>query len=154
MAESEAQPKKFQWRWVGISLLLYVVFYFLPLALIPGGVLTNADVTQGSSTVAGVWAVAGIFIIAAVSGFLSKDVTIWEPAVASFGLVVLQFCAASMKLNRAVVSSVSGILGLLITLALFFGLSYLGAWWGEHIQKASSAKRTSKTGANGTSSQA
>lgn len=43
MSELSSTPNKFQWKWVWISLLMYVVFYFFPLTLVPGGRLSHLE---------------------------------------------------------------------------------------------------------------
>ena len=80
MSEMQSTPKKFQWKWVGISLLMYIVFYFLPLTLVPGGMFSGTIVTKASATFIGVWSFAGMIIIPAVAGYMPKGVTIKEPA--------------------------------------------------------------------------
>ena len=70
MAEESTQPKKLQWKWVWISLLLYAVFYLVPLFFFAYKV----------EVLLFVWMFAGIIVIAAVAGYLSPGVTIAEPA--------------------------------------------------------------------------
>ena len=84
--------------------------------------------------VIGIWGVAGIFIISAVSGYYSPSITVWEPVLASVGLVVLMAVAASLHYNRVIVETTEEIAGLAGGIVLVFALSYLGAWWGERLQ--------------------
>ena len=132
--EFEPVHNRFQWKWVSISLLMYFVFYFLPLSLIPGGFLSGTVVTKASTVVIGIWSVAGILVIAAAAGFLSKGVTIKEPAVAAVGLIVLWILAAAVKFNialRFTMDTLWFIAALIIVGLLALG----GAWFGERVQK-------------------
>jgi len=137
MTEPTAPEKKFQWRWVWIPLLMYVVFYFLPLALVPGGLLTRTIVTKASATFIGIWMFAGVFIIAGVAGFISKGVTIKEPAVAAFCLVVLWGAVVLLRSyipgggRQVAILSV----GVLVSAILAGLLALGGAWFGERAQK-------------------
>jgi hypothetical protein len=113
---------------------MYFVFYFLPLSLIPGGFLSGTVVTKASTVVIGVWSLAGIFVIAAAAGFLSKGVTIKEPAVAAVGLIVLWILAVAVKFNialRFTMDTLWFVVGLIIVGLLAIG----GAWFGERVQK-------------------
>ena len=140
MSEMPSTPKKFQWKWVWISLLMYIVFYFLPLTLVPGGMFSGTIVTKASATFIGVWSFAGMIIISAIAGYISKGVTIREPAVAAIGLVILSLVAVQIKFNAAMQFTTVSLLGLLIALAIVAGLSLAGAWFGEILQKVVQSK--------------
>jgi hypothetical protein len=140
MPDMPSAPKQFQWKWVGISLLMYIVFYFFPLTLVPGGMLSGTTVTNASAVFIGVWSFAGMIVIAAVAGFISKGVTIREPAAAAVGLVILTLVAVQIKFNAAIQITTQGILGLIIALAVVAGLSLAGAWFGEILQKVIQSK--------------
>jgi hypothetical protein len=135
MSELSTTPKRFQWKWVGISLLMYILFYFFPLTLVPGGMLSGTSVTKASAVFIGVWSFAGMIVISAVAGYFSKGVTIKEPAAAAVGLVILSLVALHFKFNAAMQFTVQSILGLVIALAVVAGLSLAGAWFGEILQK-------------------
>ena len=137
MIEPSTPSKKLQWKWVWIPVFMYVVFYFLPLALVPGGLLTNTIVTKASATFIGIWMFAGVFIIASVAGFISKGVTIKEPAIAAFCLVVLWGAVELLRsyipggVRQVAILSVGVLVG-----AILAGLLALaGAWFGERAQK-------------------
>lgn len=140
MSELPSTPSKFQWKWVGISLLMYIVFYFLPLSLVPGGFLSGTVVTKASAIFIGIWSFAGMFIIAAVAGFISKGITIREPAVAALGLVILWIVAIQIMFNIAVHFTAQSVLGLLLALAIAVILALGGAWFGERLQKVLTSK--------------
>ena len=134
MATNLEDQTTFQWKWVGSSLLLYIVFYFIPLTFIPGGVFTEGPIPMWSAKVVGAWAFSGIFIIAAASGYLSKGVTILEPVVASIGLTVIFMLATKIKFNHKLAESAENET-VFITLGIaFLMLSFCGAWMGERIQ--------------------
>ena len=69
MAESLTSSKKLEWKWVGITLILYAVFYLLPLFFL----------FRIAEFLGDAWLFSGIIIIAAVAAYLSKGITIWEP---------------------------------------------------------------------------
>jgi hypothetical protein len=140
MTDSAAAPKKFQWKWVGISLLMYIVFYFFPLTLVPGGMLSAGPITKASAVFIGVWSFAGLIIVSAVTGYISKGVTIKEPVVGAVGLVILSFVAVQIKFNTAMHFTAMGILGLAVALAVVAGLSLVGAGFGELLQKVIQSK--------------
>jgi hypothetical protein len=124
MPESLTTSKKLQWKWVGITIVLYAVFYLLPLFLLG----------DTSPIFTGVWFISGIIIIAAVSGYLSEGVTILEPAIAGAGLVLLFFLGA-LILNPPRVTIFQLVVPLLMVVVTAFLLSLLGAWLGERAQK-------------------
>jgi hypothetical protein len=126
MTEPLTQSKKLQWKWVGITLVLYAVFYLLPVFLL-GSI---------SQTFTGVWLFAGIIIIAAIAGYLSEGVTIWEPAIAGAGLIFLFFLGMTIFFpfpHRERIFQT--VIPLVIVMAIVFLLSLIGAWLGERAQK-------------------
>lgn len=138
MAESSAESNKFQWKWVGITFVSYIVFYLLPIS-IADGTFSGSVMTRVGALFIGVWLFGGIIIIAAVAGYLSKGVTLWEPAVAGLGLVVLVFAFIAIQIFLVQVghrfSFFQAIVPLLIMMLIVFLLSLLGAWLGERAQK-------------------
>ena len=134
MPEPSTQSKKLQWKWVLISMVLYAVFYLLPLI-----VLANV-----AGVVAFVWLFAGVIIVAAVAGFLSKEVTILEPAIAGVGLVVL-FCVGSIVFIPRQINIGGIALGMVILSVGIFLLSLLGSWFGERAQKLWKLKSPNET---------
>ncbi len=134
--------KPFQWKWVWLSLLMYILFYFLPLALIPGGVLTDTSLTSGQGFFVTFWIFAAPVLIAAVAGYLSKGVTIKEPTVAALGLILLWSIAVQIRLNSAFQFSTTNVLQILVGLVVIGILAFIGAWLGERIQSAGQNKQT------------
>jgi len=120
MPESLASSNKLQWKWVGITIAMYAVFYLLPLFLIRGVLL------------AGAWIFAGAIIISAVVGYLSKGITIWEPAIAGAGLFLLIFLVMIILFPHP---PLRAYIAMVITMSVIFLLSLLGAWMGERAQK-------------------
>ncbi|HEY6952277.1 MAG TPA: hypothetical protein VI758_07705 [Bacteroidota bacterium] len=132
MAETPAQGKTLQWKWVAISFLSYVVFYLIPILVI-GGFLPSRPVSDGAEMFLYTWLFAGIVIIAAVAAYLSPGVTIVEPAVAGAGLIVTLFAALLIFVWPKWFVSVAAV-GMVLTIIVVFLLSLLGAWLGERIQ--------------------
>ena len=140
MTELSLTSTGFQWKWVWISLLMYVVFYFLPLALVPGGILSGTGVTKASAMFIGLWSFAGLITIAAVAGFISEGVTIKEPAVAAVGVMILWVIAVQVRFNSAIHFTVESSLALFSALVVVGLLSLGGAWFGERVQRVFKTK--------------
>lgn len=132
MADESSKSKKLQWKWVLISLVMYIVLYFLVLATMQGGILSGDVATR-------VWAVAGVFLIAGIAGYLSKGVTIWEIVIAAIVVMALVYVAAELGLNVAVPLGTGG--KPVLTLFIIFVFSSLGAWLGERIQRSKGPKK-------------
>jgi hypothetical protein len=133
MTESTIQPQKLQWRWVWITFAMYILFYILPI-LIVGNFFTNKIAIQ----IIGAWIFGGIIIVAAVAGFLSTGVTIWEPAIAGAGLVLAFFVCMSIYVRvfyNPSFTILGNFIGILVPTIIVFLLSLLGAWLGERVQK-------------------
>ena len=112
MSETPSTPPKIQWGFLFSSLLMFVFFYLLPVAL--------AMDMNPRSTFDRVWSFAGIIIIAAVAGYFSKRVR--EPVIASAILAVSFFFITGMDAK----ASAPGL--------VFFSLALLGSWWGARAQ--------------------
>lgn len=134
MAESSIQTRKPQWKWVGITFTLYVLFYLLPL-LIVGKVFTGNIVTPTRGLFVGAWSFGGIIIIAAVAGYLSKGVTIWEPVLAGVALVALWFIVYEIFLAPRSHLFQTTVVPFFTMMLVVFLLSLLGAWLGEQAQR-------------------
>ncbi len=131
MTEPSIQSKKLQWKWVGITIVLYAVFYLLPLFFL--GPMLASKVAEFFFSA---WIFAGIIIIAAVAGYLSEGVTIWEPAIAGVGLIFLFFLGITIFFPLPHRERIfQTIIPLVIVMAIVFLLSLLGAWLGERAQK-------------------
>lgn len=129
-----------QWKWVGITFIFYVAFYLLPL-------LIAAEIFPRNPIIPGIWIFGGIIIVAAIAGYLSKGVTIWEPAIAGIGLVILLFGYLSFFAfpTQFRGSLQSFIVALIIPAVIVFFLSLLGAWFGERAQKLLKQKTREST---------
>jgi hypothetical protein len=137
---AELPPNKFQWKWVWISLSMYIVFYFLPLSLVPGGLLSDKLVTPASGIFIGAWSIGGMIIISAIAGFISNGVTIKEPVVAALGLLILWFIAVQIKFNSVIHFNRNSLWEFLIFLGIVGLLALGGASFGELIQKSGRKK--------------
>lgn len=134
MPDEQTESQRLQWKWVWITLGMYALFYVLPLIGAAGIRGTFGDKIVGG------WSFGGIIIISAVAGFLSKGVTIWEPAIAGGLMTVLWYAAIQ------IISATSGmharleLAPLMVIMIAIFGLSLLGAGLGEGIQNLSKKK--------------
>jgi len=132
MTESLTRSKKLQWKWVWITFVMYILFYILPIFIV-GNYFTNKIGIQFMGT----WMFGGIIIIAAVAGYLSHGVTIWEPALAGAGLAFAFFLSLIVYIRIFVNPSykITGkIIWFLVPTMAVFLLSLLGAWLGEQLQ--------------------
>lgn len=137
MAESTTQSKKFEWKWVGITFVMYVVLYLLPI-LLAFGFLGVRFGGHAMDIFLSIWSFAGIIIISALCGYLSKGVTIWEPAMASLTLATIVLTYLAFKILSASIggriSAFHVIVPALVMLVTVLFLSLLGAWLGELAQ--------------------
>ncbi len=135
MADTSIQPRKLQWKWVGITFLLEVVFYLLPILFV-GGVLGDYIISIKAGLFIGAWSFGGAILFPAIAGFLSKGITIWEPAIAGVVLVALWYAAFRVFFARYIASGISiDIPYLALIMTIIFLLSLVGAWYGERAQK-------------------
>ena len=134
MAELSTGSKKLDWNWVGVTFVLYVIFYLLPILLV-GGVFGNFIITTKAGLFIGAWSFGAALILSAIVGFLSKGVTILEPAIGGVILVILWFLAYRVFIARyseaRVFVDIPYLVGIMISIFL---LSLLGAWYGEKAQ--------------------
>jgi hypothetical protein len=145
MADSLLKFKKLAWKWVWITLGLYVVFYFLPIFLI-GSVLRPHISMELDNSLLAIWFLGGIFLVSAYSSFKSKGITVWEPVVSSLGAVGLMFLASSAE--RAISGQFQSFQFYNLTLVsgIFFAFSLVGAVCGELLQQSIEAHASSVEG--------
>jgi len=134
----------FQWIWVVVTLMMYIVLYLFPLYLF-GGAFSVGFPEHAQRVFSGTWVFAGIIITAGLAGFISKGVTIWEPVVGSVGFIILV-----ILMNELARVIQGGMFHLqvkdnLTTLVFFFLLSLLGSWLGELWQKMLLNKKNAPT---------
>ncbi len=130
MTELLIPSGKLQWTWVGITFVLYVVLYLVPLVL-------TTEIFPDLFIIPGIWTFGGIVIVAAVAGYLSEGVTIWEPAIAAAGLVIL-FLAYTAFITFPTAfrgAFFRGVIFIVVPAAVVFTLSLTGAWMGERAQR-------------------
>lgn len=120
----------FQWKWVWITLGMFIVFYIVPIL---GAAIIRGE--AGSKLIGG-WSFGGILVITAITGYLSRGVTIWEPAVAGGLLTVLWYFGYQVAASLKGVPLVLDPGQLLLIMIAVFGLSLVGAGLGEGIQNA------------------
>ncbi len=127
---------KFDWNWFAISFAMYLIFYIAPLSL-------SVGITDYTSWIHGffsTWLFAGVILIATVSAYLSKGVTIWEPALAALGMMVVYTIGVygvriAMYGDRDYLVRYS-VMDAFWPVIVVFGLAVFGAWLGEKIQAA------------------
>lgn len=133
--EGNLQMGKFQWTWVVITLMMYIVLYLFPLYLF-GGAFSSGFPVHAQRIFSGTWVFAGIIVTAGLAGFMSKGNTLWEPVVGSIGFIILLVAMNELaKVIRGGTFHLQ-VRDTLTTLVFFFLLSLLGAWLGELWQKA------------------
>ena len=148
MTDTPVSPKKIDWKWVAIALVMYIFFYFLPI-LTAFGAFSPQHTGRFADIFLGIWMFGGIIIIAAVAGYISKGITIWEPAIAA-SLLVVSICGygavriLSMAASQRV-STFKVLLPMLIITITAFLLSLLGAAMGEYAQKILRPEKPSET---------
>ena len=132
MTESLTRPKKLQWKWVWMSFVLYILFYILPFFIV-GNYFTNNIGVQ----FIGVWMFGGIIIVAAVAGYFSHGMCIWESVLAGAGLAIVFFISMIVYIRMFVNPGykITGrIIWFLVPTMTVFLLSLLGVWLGEQLQ--------------------
>ncbi len=135
MADAPAQSNKLQWKWVGITFLMEIVFYLLPI-LFASGVFGNNVISIKAEMFIGAWSFGGAILLPAIAGFLSEGITIWEPAMAGVMLVAIWYIAFRLFFAQYIAPGISeDVPYLILIMVLIFLLSLLGAWYGERAQK-------------------
>jgi hypothetical protein len=135
MDEQSSGSNKLNWKWIGITLLLYLVFYPSPMLLAHYLLAPKA-----AEIFIGTWLFAGIIIIGAVTGYLSEGVTLWEPAIAAGGFIAL-FIIVGIITSAILGGGPKGltffqsVVQLIAIIVIFFVFSLFGAWIGERAQK-------------------
>jgi hypothetical protein len=129
MTELITPSGKIQWKWVGITFILYVLFYLLPLVF-------TIELFPNLFIISGIWIFGGIVIVAGIAGYVSEGVTIWEPAIAAVGLIVLLLCYSAFIVFPTAFRGafLRGVVFIVIPAAIVFVLSLTGAWLGERAQ--------------------
>lgn len=130
MTELLIPSGKLQWKWVGITFVFYVLFYLLPLIIF-------SELLPNLGVIPGIWIFGGIIVVAAVAGYISEGVTIWEPAIAAVGLVILLLGYIALFVFPMAFRGafLRGIVFIVIPATIVFVLSLTGAWLGERAQR-------------------
>jgi len=130
MPEESAPSRGLQWKWVWITLGMFIVLYIVP--------IIAASVIRGEigSKLIGGWSFGGILVITAITGYLSRGVTIWEPAVAGGMLTILWYFGFQLVATMRGIPLRLDLGQVLLIMIAVFGLSLVGAGLGEGIQNA------------------
>jgi type III secretory pathway component EscS len=112
---------------------MYIFLYFLPLFLV-GGVFAEKIPFYMQLIFSTLWTFVGLVIIAAISGYFSTGVTLWEPVIASTVLVLLIPLSQTLYTKYTGLTLPMPISDYTTLMVVVFVLSFLGAWLGEHLQ--------------------
>ena len=141
MEEQSSSTKKIQWKWVGITMLFYIILYPTPF------LLAHYYFAPKTATLfTGIWLFAGISLIGIIVGYISEGVTLWEPAIAAGLIIDLFFIVMAIltkiygggPVGQNITQSLLQLFGITV---FFFVFSLLGAWIGEGLQKLLKAKK-------------
>ncbi|MEX1138118.1 MAG: hypothetical protein WEB33_04055 [Bacteroidota bacterium] len=130
MPEESSTARGLQWKWVWITLGMFVVLYLLPI------IAASAIRGEMGTKLVGGWSFGGILIITAITGYLSRGITIWEPAVAGGMLTLLWYFGFQVAMTMKGIPLRFDPGQLLLIMIAVFGLSLVGAGLGEGIQNA------------------
>jgi hypothetical protein len=138
MSTSESIPKLIQWKYFRISLVMYLLYYLLPIVLLFLATRVTA-LFKLAQTVGVSWAIGGVIVIAAVAAYRSKGVAFWEPALASVAMLILAMLALMIFdfVTYSVMKSPQIIRDIIGPIVTFFLLGLFGAWIGGRFQKVS-----------------
>ncbi len=130
MSELLIPSGKLQWKWVGITFIFYLLFYLLPLVIM-------IELFPNTLIISGIWMFGGIVIVAGIAGYLSEGITIWEPAIAAAGLVVLLLGYTALIVFPMAFRDafLRGVVFIIVPSVIVFVLSVTGAWMGERAQR-------------------
>ncbi|HTY36743.1 MAG TPA: hypothetical protein VMH23_06515 [Bacteroidota bacterium] len=83
MPDARRSSKSVQWKWLGISFVIYFAFYLIP-------IIGARSVIGGRTAVIaiGIWALAGVVILAVIISFFSKGASLWELPIASAAIIL------------------------------------------------------------------
>jgi hypothetical protein len=133
MTDTITQHTRLQWKWVGITIAMYFSLYLLPIFIVSVFFKNTIAIK-----LIGGWMFGGIIIVAALAGYFSEGITIWEPAIAGTGLILGIFVCVIVYtriIYGARLNVVTEFLAILIPTLVVFLMSILGAWIGERAQK-------------------
>ena len=137
--DQSPEHRGLQWKWVWISLGMFLVLYVLPML---GAAMTSS--TIGHKLIGG-WSFGGVLLIAGIAGMISEGTTIWEPAIAGALMTILLYGGIEIVgMTRGLPVRIE-VSSLVIALVAIFGLSLLGAGLGEGIQNVSRQKKEKAT---------
>ena len=130
----EGPAKHFQWKWVWISLLIYVVLHSLPIGLLPGGVFSSTNLSKTSSFLMAVWGIGGMLLVSALIGYFTKGGMVKEQSVGAIALMFLWFIVIPPNIERPFRFSdeIKFIISIGTAVAV---LALIGAWWGGLVYR-------------------
>ena len=124
------------WRWVGVSYCLFVVFHMLPTILMVGFFRSGMGIGWNIGTV--IWLFFGLALIGGYVGYKSAGVTIVEPAISSVAYVLTLMLSLRSVWNLPVSLKLMLASGVVILASIAIVL--VSAWVGELLQVKKQAK--------------
>jgi len=140
-SQSEIKPfSRLDWKWVGVSYCMFVVFHLLPSIIMIGFFRGTSAPGLDIGTV--IWMFFGLTFVGAYVGYKSAGVTIFEPAISS----ILYILTLLLSVQRAWDLSIRMYrlpAAFAIVLAAF-AIVVASAWVGELIQGKSRGGATNE----------
>ncbi len=157
MADTPSPSRKVDWKAVAIIFFVYIILYLTPILAAYGLFSGHLDMLNAYKFL-GIWIFGGMILISGIAGYLSRAVTLLEPAIAGCLLFILGYSIARIVLTP-VVREFAAIdisnpwqayiglrtLPMIPTLVAIFLLSLFGAWLGERAQKIWKPKKQNET---------
>ncbi|MFZ1979192.1 MAG: hypothetical protein WAV76_14650 [Bacteroidota bacterium] len=139
MDTSESTPSKIQWKYFRTSLMMYVLFYLLPIFLLFLAT-RNTVPSKFIGIICITWVIGDIPVVAAIAAYRSKGSAFWEPVLAAITTLFLLMLVIII-INFVMLGSLSGnyqiVRDIIGPIVMFFLLSLFGVWIGGQIHKAS-----------------
>jgi hypothetical protein len=139
MDTSESTPSKIQWKYFRTSLMMYVLFYLLPIFLLFLATRITAP-SKFIQIICVFWVIGGIPVIAATAAYRSKGIAFWEPVLAAITTLSLAMLVI-MIINFVIYGNVGWnyqiVRDIISPIVMFFLLSLFGAWIGGQFHKVS-----------------
>ncbi len=118
------------WKWVGISYCMFVVWHLLPTIVAVG--LFRGSGGRGFEIGTLIWMFFGLTLIGGYVGYKSAGVTIIEPAVASFFYVITLYVSTLRAWDLSIKTyTLPAAVAILLA---GFAIVLVSAWVGEVIQ--------------------
>lgn len=118
------------WRWVGVSYCMFVVFHLLPSVIMIG--LFRGVATPGLDIGTAVWMFFGLALVGAYVGYKSVGVTILEPAISSILYILTLFLSVQGAWGLPI--RMYNLPAAVAVILAAFVIVVVSAWIGELVQ--------------------